>query len=506
MTRVWLCVVLVVSGLGAGCATLRNRADTALSKGDYVEAAELFDQILKRDPSDTEALAGRTQARHATLRMLLANSQAARQARRVADATAALDRLLEFRNRWETTIDGIFAVRIANEVAATGSAIAAIVDAKVAGGLPLAAERELARYQRLLARTDFGSSLHDLRQRTRRAGLGTCDRLTSSISDTAPYWSWYVDRYCQHWGVAARQDIVLPHTRSDAVIEGSIAGETDAQVAALRAALGAAFRDSVWFSPRTSGAARGSISGRISATFSSRSVSLARDWTEQVPYTDYETIQVSYQEPYEDTETTVEQVPYTEYQTRKVPCGGLREGETCDETYPVTVYRSETRTNTVTRYRTAWRDETRPVTRYRDVPHVFSYVAIEHTGHYQSELGVTLDVGAVATVAAEVANELSRRGVDHDITFEPAGVYPERANLLTLADFVNREQQTLRSQLLNQLDERYRSMHCTATMYTIDQAAACAYLAPTQLPDAAHAALRAMLGDDEPLAISLLAR
>jgi hypothetical protein len=105
------------------------------------------------------------------------------------------------------------------------------------------------------------------------------------------------------------------------------------------------------------------------------------------PVTDHETVHESYQEPYDDTESYVEQVPYTEYRTRTELCGTA----TCTTSEPITAYRSERKTRTVTRHRTAWRTVTKAVTKYRSVPRSFHFEALEQIGHYASRLRVTFD-------------------------------------------------------------------------------------------------------------------
>jgi hypothetical protein len=219
-----------------------------------------------------------------------------------------------------------------------------------------------------------------------------------------------------------------------------------------------------------------------------------------VPYTEDETSQESYQEPYDDTESYQEQVPHTEYRTETHPCGDT----TCTDTHPETVYTSESRTRTVTKYRTAYRSVTKPVTKYRDVPRSFTYEALERTGHYVSAVRVRLDRDV--DVAADITGDFVEHGFDHDVTNAAASVSPERANLPTLADFLAREEGRLKDELKTRLDARYGELYCAAKQYTLEEAAACAYLAPGKVPAAVHAALRGAFGADETFLPAVLAR
>ena len=209
----------------------------------------------------------------------------------------------------------------------------------------------------------------------------------------------------------------------------------------------------------------------------------------------------SYQEPYDDTETYTESVPSTEYQTNSVPCGDT----TCTETTPVTVYHDETRTRTVTKYRTAYRTVTTPVTKYRDEEREFSYDAIERSGTYTSSLRVHV-TGELPETIATIASSFVQRGDDHDVTNAAAGVAPERANLPTTEAFVAREQARLGVALTAELDARWSATYCARSTYTIEEAATCAYRDASQAPPAAHTALATLLGGDEPFVAPLLAR
>jgi hypothetical protein len=274
---------------------------------------------------------------------------------------------------------------------------------------------------------------------------------------------------------------VLPDQYRALVVDGAIAGETAEETSALRTALLDAFTKSALYAPSAGGEVHATIDGMLRVHYSSRQVSLTASWTEQVPYTDYETQQESYQEPYDDTETYDEQVPTTEY----VPCG--------DTTCPQTVYHTETKTRTVTRYRTVYRDVTVPVTRYRDEPRTEDYNAIERSGSYASALSV--QVGAVI---ASVESATSESGYDHDVTIEPAGVSPSRANLTSHEQFAAREAATLADRLVEQLDAAYVQRFCGLPEFTLEQAAECAYAGAQHLTPAAQRALATVFHGEAP--------
>jgi hypothetical protein len=109
-------------------------------------------------------------------------------------------------------------------------------------------------------------------------------------------------------------------------------------------------------------------------------------------------------------------------------------------------------------------------------------------------------------VAASIDSNFSDEGVDHDVTFEAAGVSPERANLMTAEAFVLREEGRLRDRFREVLDERYAGLYCKAAQYTVEEAAACVDLDPERASIAARATLRTVFGADEPFLPTVLAR
>jgi hypothetical protein len=456
----------------AGCTSLRGKADAAYAHGDYAKAADLYDQLVRG--GDTGAIPRRTQAREEELRVELYNVQAARAAG--YEFIDKLARLLDQRDAWQGDGAAPLAGGIAFEVAAASAKIGAQVATRTDQDGPLAGEDVVSHYATLLGHADFASARTAIHVQLSEAGRARCTRLEAVAA--TPYWRWLSARYCGHWA-ATRPVPVLPDQYRALVIDGAIAGETDTELVALRGTLEAAFEKTAWFAPTARVDEPAIVDGRLSVHYTSQPVTLTASWTEQVPYTDYETQQESYQEPYDDTETYDEQVPTTEY----VPCG--------DTTCPQTVYHTETKTRTVTKYRTAYRDVTVPVTRYRDEPRTEDYNAIQRAGTYASSLKVQ-----VGEVLALLDTRTDESGYDHDVTIEPAGVSPSRANLSSKDEFAEREHAKLADQLVEKLDAAYVQRFCGLPAFTLEQAAECAYAGAQHLSPAAQSVLATVLGGE----------
>jgi hypothetical protein len=485
MVKRWAVIAVLV----AACGGTIRKAEDAYDRGDYLAAAELYDKAVAEDPNNEEARAEREKARRSALKSLLEQSETAWRTNRTQVAIEALRRLLDHRDRWQMIMDPALAPRLQTAVTAAGEAISVASGGRLRAGGPLSAEAFVAAHAELLAHADFQGRGEEIRAEVMEAGLAACRALVPSA--TTPYWTWLVDRYCRHWGGAPLDVPLLPHAIGDATITGVISGAVDSQVSMFHTELANTVRSSVWYSPRATPIA-GTIRGELEATFDSRVASMSADWSESVPYTSYETTQESYQEPYDDTEYYTEQVPTTEYRTHSVPCGET----TCTETVPETVYHSESKSRTVTKYRTAYRDVTNPVTRYRDEPRVFQYTAIQQMAHYQGEVRVDLPtLGVFAFVTTDFTDD----GYDHDVSFAEAGVSPSRANLMTLDGLAARDRGRLVEQLAKELDTTYAQRYCSAATFTRETAAQCALRGVDRMPAAAHTALREVFGADEAL-------
>jgi hypothetical protein len=193
-------------------------------------------------------------------------------------------------------------------------------------------------------------------------------------------------------------------------------------------------------------------------------------------------------------------VPETTYELCSFPCGAT----TCQEMRPVTRSHSETRTRTVTRYRTAYRNVDQQVTRYRTEHRTFRYAALVEAGHYDALLRVS--ARPEPPVIVTINEAMTKSGVTHDVTFAPAGVHPETADLPTREDFFDEQSTQLKSAFVIAMNARYGALYCSASAYTPEEAARCAYLDPEGAPAAVHAALRNGFGDDEELLAPLLKR
>ncbi len=490
---------LVVLVLLAACATTKGRADDLYDQGRFLEAAELYDQLARENPNDVEAKIRRTRARNGALRVQLAYVTKVRLAGHREVAAQQLQKLFALRDGWRMNTEPAIAKLLETEVVEVGKWLDGVVANRVRTAGPLVGEAIALQFAELFAhpeldqwRASIGAAIH-------AAGRDVCSRIAPTT--TTPYWSWIANRYCTHFNIRAVEPMRLPNLRAGLAVMGTVQGTASGETERMRIALANAFKSSVWFAPDGAAPVRATLTGSIAAQFDSRSVTRTADYTEQVPYTDYETVQESYEEPYTDTEYYTEQVPHTEYRSESYSCGD----STCSRTVPETVYRSESRTRTVTKYRTQWRPVTRPVTRYRTENRTYTYSGIEHYGRYQSNLRLVLGADFDGLVA-QVQQNTSEEGFETDASFAAAGVYPQTANLTSAEGFVANEERRLVGELVTRLGALYAARYCRTAQFSLEEASRCAYLDLQSAPEAVRQVMREQFGEDEQLLPRLLAR
>lgn len=495
MRSLLISLVLVV----ASCATTKGQADDLYDQGRFLEAAELYDRIARENPNDVEAKVRRTRARNGALRMQLAYVTRVRQAGQRELAALQLQKLFQLRDSWQMNTEPAIAKLLETEVFEAGKWLEGVVANRVRTAGPLVGEAIALQFQELFAHPELDRWRSSIGLAIESAGRDVCSRIAPTT--TTPYWSWIANRYCTHFNIRAVEPMRLPNLRAGLAVTGSVQGSASGESERMRIALANAFKASVWYANDGATPVRATLAGSVAATFDSRSVTRTADYTEQIPYTDYQTVQESYEEPYTDTEYYTEQVPHTEYRSESYSCGD----STCSRTVPETVYRSESRTRTVTKYRTQWRSVTRPVTRYRTESRTYTYAGVEHHGRYQSSLRLVVAADLDGLIA-QVEQNVDETGFETDASFPQAGVYPQSANLTSAESFVAGEERRLVADLHARLQALYAARYCRGDEFTLEEASRCAYLDLAAAPPEAQKVLHAQFGEDLQFLPTVLAR
>lgn len=489
--------------LATGCTTLRGRADDALSRGDYRKAAELYEELLRKDPNDAQAKARLIAAERGLVDEALAEFERARAGSDVPAAMRAAVVALETADRVEAdAVDAPRRARAAAMVAWVGETARTGVRAETERGRALAGRRLVGGWSAVLGRKELASVRAELEAAIAAAGARTCAEATRA-AEGQPFSLELVASYCKEVGGPMPPWMPRPIVVSGIDVRGLVAGTPPEEHDEVRRAVAAALERSVWFSPTAPARAAAEVDGAVSTVFTATPTELSRSWTERVPYEALETYTEPVVVPYLATETYTERVPFTAYEERLDSCRPPRTG-LCRRSRPVTRYRDETRTREVTKERTEYVERTRTVTRYRDEPRVFQFAAVKHQGRYEASHRVTVELGPhlrPITIRAQVSD--AKVAYEHDAEFSPAGVHPERGTLPSGAFWRASQRTRIERDLERALDDGWIEAFCSEAVATVEEAARCAHGRPKTPPGAVRARIAELVADDPDLVLAL---
>lgn len=447
------------------CTSLRGRADDLARKGQFVEAAALYDDLVRKSPHEPELVSARDDLRWKALEQLLGNARRYRLEGRDEDAEADLLSFLNHRSQWNSQLNGALESSLLEEMGGTHQHLRTLIGAPAQKGLALTAEESLIRKRPLLAHREMVVIQREMENAVLQSGKDACQRLRTVSTEDTPHWKELVFRYCSHWREYAPQPPAAPELFGPASFDGDISGLNEAQVNRLREHLTRAFESSPWFSPNATPRPEFSLAGRFSTQRDSDSVTMTAPYTERVPYTDHEDRTETIEEPYTETE---------EYTDEK----------------------GEKKTRTVTKYRKYTRTFTVPVTKYRDVSRTFEYHAVRLSVDHRVALSSSgvLDARR-GPLTASLQDQFSESGYEHDVTFHDANVSPQHVSFTPPQAWLEQRLEGMGRLFSQRLVEHWRQSYCATPALTLDDAARCAR-AGAALPTPAYRVLSEVLGDD----------
>jgi len=453
-------VLWAATGAGsAGCAT--GGAKRAFQRGNYAEASAMADDSLRANPADGDMIALRQSARDRSTDQEIARIASFRTSGHRDAALAEMDRLLKQLRGWGGRDALSPATRSAfdGELAAMPDLVASLIDGDLGAGRPLAAEAAFPRLAPLLAHPELAAASRAATVKIRAKGQEACTRLQAAAMTDSPHWQLTVDRYCEHFGAAARHP-TPPAPPAPFELTGTVKGMNAGQTAALRERVTDWIRASLWNDPTARPASpasavslgHGSIEGAVESSFHRQTITL--------------------HERYDDVITTTAVVPVeirNQFGTKppgvSTSSTGLAVGST-------------------------------------KVNREFAYDTEEIRGHYGMNVTIRLTLGAPAPVTLKLKRVEDTKGYEHEVTFEPAGISPRRDRVLTADEWVNTQLDGFATRVTWALNRRFVRTWCERPQYSVEEAARC--LVAGLKPPAALAVVTAALGENAEAAIALL--
>lgn len=492
-------IALLFALTTTACASMKSRGDEAFARGDYRTAASFYEAAAREHPGDASIRKLLVESRVRVLRELAGKAWTEREAQRVETALPAIEDLLATQDQWKISGDEATGRRTVELVTWANATIDAEVSAILAKRWPLAAERVLAKRAMLLVRPHFAETNRSLRTKLQATGRASCDTAASKGVSDHPYFSRFAQKLCMHFGQQLADQPPLPLAASSVQVRYGVSGLVESERRAIDQAMLEGLQRSPYWEASSSRSARSRIDGVRSVDVVRRTIEMTRPWVETVPYRAVETYQEPYTVHYEDSESYTEQEPYTDYETRYRSCGN----STCTDSVPVTRYRSVQKTRPVTKSKTEYRTRERTVTKYRDVPRTFRFDAEEVTGSYSADLGVVFEPAEGLSFAFQLTPREQLRGIDHDVSFPAAGVSPSRSDLPTLEAWFGTQVAKISDEIAQTAHAGWRSRFCAEGAWSLESAARCAWSAGLDTPPKGKAVLAEGLGPEVDAVLSL---
>jgi hypothetical protein len=478
------------AALLAGCQSSRSQARSAVEAGDLRRALDLYDEALASDPGDESALRERRQARERlALEILTAGERAAMTEAR-EDAERSLFELCGRRVRWGEPLPGGAALRYEALRDAVLNLEFARVDGLVRGGRYIDAAT-VGRHEGFRC-PDLDPLRRPLVERTAAIAAARCTALEATARAHGPYAQSMAERACLAMGAVTSTHVALPHQVGHVRLDGAVRGASPALLESLRQHVTATVSKTPLFDASAKSELEIAVAGYVRHEIRRTPTTLSHSWTEAIPYQDTETYQESYQEPYTDTEYYTERTPYTRYEYRN------------GRNTPVTDYRSESRTRTVTKYRTAFRTRTRPVTRYRHEPRVFTHAAVHVEATYESAFSSEIHAPLLRTLPIPVAHTETEDAYEHSASFAPANVSPSSGDVRSLENRFQDDAELVARRFAAAWRTAFTGVACgSGTFRGPEEGARCAWLEASKAPDGAFLALAPIFGADVPALVEL---
>ncbi|NOK37792.1 hypothetical protein [Corallococcus exercitus] len=460
----FLVPALLCAGALTACTTTRSHANDLAEKGRFVEAAEVYVKLVQDEPNNPEYRASLDDLRWRGLSQLLTQARQARVEGRDEDAEANLEQFFAYKVKWNSKLDGGMESSLLEEMAGTHQHLRQVIIEQAKRGHALTAEARLDRKRALLGNPEMAPIRRDMEEAVAQGGAATCAKLKQSLSGGAQHWTELVSRYCGHYQQPAPRAGMFPEALGGPTWQVSVDGISNDVVQYLVTRLSGAFEASPWYSEASQRYVPLTIAGSMSERRISEPVQLTATWTERVPYTDHE------------DRTATAEVPYS-----------------VEESYEekgVMKKRLVRQTKTV-EYKT-----TVEVTKYRDVSRSFDYHAQRRGVEYHFAVvaqGFLQERHAPLAVKAEKSLEAS--GYEHNITFEPGGVRPQKFERPDKEGWLDGQLRGYEQTFFASLLSRWQESFCNAPAFAIEDAARCAR-GGAELPAPAKQALMDTLGDD----------
>lgn len=459
--------VLAIMGL-VGCSSLRKDAAALLDRQEYGNALEIYEKILATEPTDAEALSGRTKSRVGLIQKELIEVRFLRMSGQQNRANETLKDILDRVKEWGIYPEGPVASTQFEEMTFAARAIEGEVEDALKDQKAFKAASILRKWA-LLFPAERADVLVRLKEKTQVLGLERCQSWISSYKDQ-PFFMRFVLRACGLWRQHEDEPPKAPELFAwvEPRFRWAEFPSDPAFETLLKESLQAAFRESPWFEVSSDAVAFAQVEPKYSFSTQRSEVQLVHGYVVPVPYDSLELVEITEWVPDDQTET-------------------VRDGL------------GNVRTEVLRKTRMVSRKEMRTVTRMRDEVQSIPYKAtqIEVDGH------LAFDLRLQSSVFDEIRKTYSareeKRLVQHSNSSPEVRLSPSNPQVPVSFQVYSELTQRLSQEFRQELASLWRRQYCRAPKGGAWVKAAeivhrCLYGAGLEVPDFAEQWLSRELG------------
>jgi len=401
----WLqCLVLCLLN---GCSSLHRKAEKLYESGAYQGSIDTYDEILKKDPADADAVIGRLKARAKLIDTKLIEIRRSRLAGNEENAIEMLRHLVDEENEWATFPKGAVAYTQEEESTEALKFVDGQVKEALADQFPLRASYRLKRYQMIFQGT-LSETYDRMSGVVREAGKQSCRSLADGSGATRPYFGEFLQKYCAHWGLSLAkvkpdEQRKLKKLYRGTKVQVKVENLPPEVISIVQENIDEGLKQTPWFDVKGARVLPVQLQGKYQNQHHEEVEMRLHSYTVQIPYTSYEPVQRE------------RQVPYTDTQIQCVPNPPGTPGQNCN---PISV----------TKYRTEQYWENEPVTRYRDEPRTQSYDGLK----ISQLLNLNVEGKALFSGTSKIFNlseKSNTSGFESEWSLPKIGLYPQHAGI-----------------------------------------------------------------------------
>ena len=281
----------------SACSSAKKRAIELLEKENYEEAATQFDELVKKNPDDTELPGLLAQARNGVLDKRLIS---VRMDRMAGNTEGALEKLLgtfEKQRAWKVSLNPKLAFTAEEETVLAWPGFERSIATAIQTDKPLKSEWRLKRYQSIFTGDPARArKIQALQSASKEAGIKLCENQAKLVGPEIPWQSDFTARICAYFGADAKAPRLTPEARTLKTrsqframdITGTVEGLSAGNHIPIKTSLQQAFEQSPYFSTEASGTLSYPLSGSFVNDLKQKPVQLSHAYTRKEEYHDLE--------------------------------------------------------------------------------------------------------------------------------------------------------------------------------------------------------------------------